>query len=299
MQFNRPTTLEELYSTLQDIFYYYRVKKADYEQEILQPLVLEKIEFVPKTDQELMQKAHDLIYCEQLIQLNNARLDLVKQKDSYLDKVNQLTKTYNQNVEKVIENYNQSVIKLQEEAIKRGVGMTSVVTAQLKDLEDKKNVQLSSLENEYGTQSQYYLEKIEETSARLENLDSEYQQIFESQKMQKFLMLKDEQEDLMREIFKYNNGIEEKQQRSINSIAQSNASLKLKYMEISAENFSKDQLIELGYYQDVIDCVCAYYDRFTPLDGWRNIANDAKVAIYLEEYYTQIVFMYQQRAGVI
>ena len=99
-------------------------------------------------------------------------------------------------------------------------------------------------------------------------------------------------------MFKYNNSLDEKEQRSKNAIAQSNATLQLKYLEINSNNLSKDQLIEMGYYKDVIDCVCAYYDRLSALDAWRAISNEPKVAVYLEEYYTQIVSMYQLRAGV-
>ena len=63
-------------------------------------------------------------------------------------------------------------------------------------------------------------------------------------------------------------------------------------MEINSNNLSKDQLIEMGYYTDVINCVCAYYDTLDALTAWRTIVNDAKVAVYLEEYYSQIVYMY-------
>ena len=299
MQFNKPTSQQELHATLKDIFFYYRIKKAEFEQEVLHPISLTRLEFVGLTDDELMQKAYDLVRPEQLIELSKSRLALSEQKEECLEKVQQLTKAYNDNVEKVIKNYNQSVIKIQEEAIKRGGGMTSVVTAQLNELESKKNTNLGELEQEYLATSGYYSAKIEKLETRLENLNSEYEQIFEDQKTQKYVMLKDEQDALEREIFKYNNGLDEKEQRSVNAIAQSNATLKLKYMEISAENFTKDQLIEMGYYQDVIDCVCSYFDTFDALNAWRNITNDPKVAIYLEEYYTQIVYMYQQRAGVV
>ena len=139
MQFNKPTTKEELHATLKDIFFYYRIKKAEFEQEVLYPISLTRLEFSGLTEEQLMQKASDLVRPEQLAELSKVRLDLLEKKEEYFEKVQQLTKAYNDNVEKVMENYNQSVTKIQEEAIKRGVGMTSVVTAQLNELENKKN----------------------------------------------------------------------------------------------------------------------------------------------------------------
>lgn len=295
MAFERPTTKEEMYSILKDIFYYYRIKKAEFHQETLRPIMLERLECNLLDDKELMKKAEDLVAYDQLLEMDKLHVKLNEELENYKHKYRESTRVYNLTVEKIIENYNKSALNIQEQALKRGVGLTSVVTAQLAELESKKNDYLSDAERQCEEEKGFYSSKIDEITERMSHLGDEFTEAFERQKTQKFIELKDEQDKLEREIFKYNNVINEKEQRSINSVAQSNATLQLKYMEISSENFTKDQLIEMGYYVDVIDCVCAYYDTLEPYTAWREIANDEKVVIYLEEYYTQVVFMYQSR----
>ena len=64
-------------------------------------------------------------------------------------------------------------------------------------------------------------------------------------------------------MFKYNTSLEEKEMRSKNSNLSANASLTLKYLEIRSKSFSKEDLVNIGYYEQVIKCVCAYYNTIT------------------------------------
>ncbi|MBR0189432.1 MAG: hypothetical protein IJQ23_03495 [Clostridia bacterium] len=45
-----------------------------------------------------------------------------------------------------------------------------------------------------------------------------------------------------------------------------------------------------------IDCVCAYYDTLNPVTAFQQIAHDTKVAIYLDDYYSNVVYMYRSLA---
>ena len=299
MTFTKPTTKEEMLSVLKEIFYYYRVKKIDFEKETLEPLVLTRLDFSPLSDEKLLEKAGDLVACEQQSEIIKLKRSLGQEIDDCKEKMNQLTKAYNLAVEQITKKYTKSVYDVKQEAIRRGVGLTSVVSAQLAELESDKNQALSEAEQSYESDYGFYESKVTKLTERYENLNEEYAEIFDSQKRQKYLELKDEQDKLEREVFKYNNSLDEKEQRSVNSIAQSNATLQLKYIEINSGSLSKDQLIEMGYYTDIIDCVCAYYDTMDALTAWRTITNDGKVAVYLEEYYTQICFMYQSRAEAV
>ena len=53
----------------------------------------------------------------------------------------------------------------------------------------------------------------------------------------------------------------------------------------------------MGYYQDVIDCVCAYYDTLSAVAAYQGIAHDTRAAIYLEDYYANVVYMYRTLAN--
>ena len=109
--------------------------------------------------------------------------------------------------------------------------------------------------------------------------------------------LKAEEEKLKREIFKYNNGLDEKEQRAANSKLSTERSLELKRIDISVNAFTKDQLVEMGYYTDAINCVCAYFDTLSALTAYQQIAHDTKVAIYLDDYYSNVVYMYKTLAN--
>ena len=67
-------------------------------------------------------------------------------------------------------------------------------------------------------------------------------------------------------------------------------------MNIASNFFTKDQLVEMGYYKDAIDCVCAYFDTLNPVTAFQQIAHDTKVAIYLDDYYSNVVYMYKSLA---
>ena len=54
----------------------------------------------------------------------------------------------------------------------------------------------------------------------------------------------------------------------------------------------------MGYYADVIDCVCAYYDTLPVLTAYQDLASENKLAIYLDDFYQDIVYMYKSRAGL-
>ncbi len=298
MAFPTPTTESEMLSILKDIFFYYRVRREAFEETKLEPLVLTRMEFTALTDQELKRKAEELVAYEQQIKISELRISLSQQIDEYSEKSENLTKTYNQSVTTVTENYNESAQKIYDDALKNGLGQSTILTEQLARLESEKNKLLSQTQSEYEKELSYCNARIQSLTDRQNNLQTEFSEAFEKQVNAKYIELKDEQAEKQNEVFKYNNSLDEKEQRSKNSVAQANATLQLKYMEISAENFSKDQLIEMGYYADVIDCVCGYYNTLDSLSAWRGIANNSKIVVYLEEYYTELVYMYQSRAGV-
>ena len=57
MEYVIPTTKEEMYNTLNDLYMYYRYHLPEYEEEELLPLDIPKMEFNKLTDEELAEKA--------------------------------------------------------------------------------------------------------------------------------------------------------------------------------------------------------------------------------------------------
>ena len=76
------------------------------------------------------------------------------------------------------------------------------------------------------------------------------------------------------------------------------ASLYLRFLDISSGEYTKDQLVEMGYYTDVIRCIRGYYDTLPVEDAYRDMFAEDKLAIYLEDYYQEIMYIYKLHAGI-
>jgi hypothetical protein len=68
-------------------------------------------------------------------------------------------------------------------------------------------------------------------------------------------------------------------------------------MEIQSSEITKDQLIDVGYYEDVLTCVEGYFNALSPLDAYNEILQESRLMIFMDEYYEHIVYLYKLRAG--
>ena len=109
----------------------------------------------------------------------------------------------------------------------------------------------------------------------------------------KALDLKDEQDKIEREVFKYNNNLDEREKRYNNSLQQTYANLKIRLLELSGREFSKEELVEMGYYRDVVNCVTAYYDSFSATVAYNDYARDTTLPIYLDDMYENILVRFR------
>jgi hypothetical protein len=292
-----PTTKEEMYSTLQILFAYYRYNREEFiEQEII-PLDIGKITYVELSDEELLRKAEDLLKAKQEERLMNAKAEVQKKIDEIAYKV----RLAGVAMEKSKENYSAEYWKDYEE--------------QIDNLLDKHKYLLLQYNMVFTGMADYYLEEELQTmdqkhqaivavldeqlstyQAELQAIEGYYAGLFEQEINVKFIELKDEQEKTKREVFKYNNAIDEKIQRYENSLKQANATLKLKVMSIRAEPVPKETLIEVGYYKKVMEVVSAYYNTLPAIDAYHDIIDEPSLAVYLEDYYQDMVYLYKIRA---
>ena len=132
-------------------------------------------------------------------------------------------------------------------------------------------------------------------SIKLENVEDYFRPIEQAEINAKVLELLEAQEKAEKEAFKYNNQIEEKRQRYKGTVATTNATLRLRYLDINTEFFSKDQLVEMGYYEDVIACVCYYYNTLPAQEAYDDLLSESKLAVYLDDFYQDVVFMFKSR----
>ncbi len=296
MEFTNPTTQSEMYSALKEIFYYYRIRRQSFEEVTLLPLELERLNFTTLTDAELLEKAQTLNSAEQYAHDVKYREDINKELAVVTAKLESLPQAQTARIEKINADFDQSVSKLNVSLSKNGLSGSSIAVDKLAQLEVEKNRLLDQAAADYQAQIAALTAEQQTLIAKLENAAEYCAEKAERENLAKRKELIDEQNKIIREVFKYNNGLDEKEQRNANANIESNASLELKFLEIQTGEFTKDQLVEMGYYEDVINCVCAYYDTLPVLTAAQQILRDRRIVEYLDDYYESVIYMYQQRA---
>ncbi len=298
MEFALPTTKEEMYATLTELFHYYRYQKSNFELVEQLSLKLDKIDYTVPDSETLRARAETLLDAEEEKEI----LALKKDINERIAKVNSQITSTTQNYDKLAESaktlFEQSQTKLREQAVKNGLINTSAYLDKLTSLEKDKNEKLLSI----STQKDNALAEHNATLTMLEesltNADTYYSSLHEKRILAKVDELKEKADTTAREVFKYNNTLEIQMQTHENTIKRSNMSLYLKWMEANMVELTKDQLIDLGYYDDVVKCVCGYYDRMEPLNAYNDYNKEKRLTIFLEDYYSNVAYMYGLRAGV-
>ncbi len=298
MQFNIPTTKEQMYVVLNDLFNYYRIQRPDLELEEQLNLSIEKMVYTPKTDQQLRNIAEVMLSAQEEREI----LALKKEVEGKISELEQNLISVQENFisaeEKARSLYLASIEKVKAQATANGLINSSVYLDKLSVLEGQMNTSIIQLTLERDEKIAQINSSLSLLNLKLSECEEYYSSVHEKQVLAKIQELREKEEEKQEEVFKYNNTIEEKVQRYKNTILRSNASLRLQYLEINAKEFTKDQLIEMGYYEDVIKCVCGYYDTLTPLNAFQDMSAENKLAIYLEDFYSNIIYMYGVRAGV-
>ena len=299
MTVDRPTSKDEMYEILNQIFNYYRVVLPSYEQPQLSELTLARLDVAPLTDEQLEEKARALLACEfkENYEKNLQKLTVE------LSELNVLTAKQEEiaqnSISKLNEIYSASLEKVRAQAEKNGVIHTSAYLDKITYLENVKNAQIAKVNSEKENELALISAKIVALNAEIAQLKQKEGVIDEQAVLAKKIELKEKDDELQREVFKYNNGLDEKEKKYKNDIIRQNASLKMRYFELRTQELTRDQLIEMGYYDDVTECVCSYYDTLSATSAFNQIRLDTRLAIYLEDVYQNIVYMYGIRSGAI
>ena len=182
-------------------------------------------------------------------------------------------------------------------ATKRGIESSEMVVKNLAQYDLKMAQEINEFVLPISSQIGTLDGEILQLSDRLNNAETAYDEIYNLEKDAMANELYMEQDKIEREVFKYNNSLEEKEQRYINSIKEVRARLEINYLEIDEILYTKEQLIEMGYYTDVIKCVSDYFNTLDPQSAYQSIVEEKRLAIYLDEYYQSLVYTYQCKAG--
>ena len=298
MEFNLPTNKEQMYSILEELFYHYRIKRPGYEELQLEPLVLERLEYRHPEESEILEMAEIALRGEQERELMSKKAEYELMISSLENKINLCTLSKEEQIANINKLYESSIEKVEKQAEKNGLISSGIAVDKVAQLEAEKNAKIAEVVEKKNSEIEGYTAEIDVKRKELENLTEVYADVHVMDVDKKFVEMRANYQAIEREVFKYNNSLDEKEQRYQNTIMQTNASLKLKFMEISSGEFTKDQLVEMGYYADVIRCIRGYFDVLDAEIAYQEFCSDQKIMIYLDDYYSNVLYLYRARAGL-
>ena len=292
MEFNLPTTKSEMYAVLRELFSYYRVRHSTFMGVDLVPIKLTRLNYVPPTDGQLTVLADTLVTAKHEREKQKYKDDIETEISELEEKIVALNLSEQAKIEKVEFAYAQSQQKLREHAVSAGLTGTSIIADKIVQLETEKNKELLAITmNVQGLISECTARK-NALNEKLGGADEYFSVLFEHDKNEKMIELKAEREKAIADAFKYNNQLDEKEQSSHNNIEQVRASFELRFIDMSNGDFTKDQLIEMGYYSDVIRCIKGYYDRLSPVEAYEDFYSEGDLVAYLDHYYQEILYAF-------
>lgn len=298
MEFNLPTTKEEMYVVLAELFNHYRVRKEGYEETELIDLELERLNTTQESDSELLTKAQKLLKAQHEREIKNYETELSSKIVALQEQISLLERHSVQEVSSITNLYKESVKKVQNQAIKSGLLNSSIIVDKTALLEDSKNQKIAQVIQEKNDKVAIYTAEIEQLNAKLASSADYFKAIHQCDVDKMFIELCEDREKKKIEVFKYNNSLDEKEQRHSNSIKETKSSLYLRFLDIKAAEYTKDQLVDMGYFKDVIKCISAYFDTLEPLAAYHLFLAEKELVTFLDYYYEQVALVYKLRAGV-
>ena len=299
MEFNTPTTKEAMYTTLRSIYNYYRIQRDGYTPTTFTPLSLNRIAFTPLTDVELLSKAETLTLAKNEERKAKKKESLEKEIAAANAKISALNSAETTLTAAINSRYAASEDKLRSEASKKGFANSSVLLSEIAALESKKNAEITALGTEYAAKRADCTASISAAGSAITGLSTYCADLYTAEKNAEFTKLKDEQRETVVSVNKYNGLQDEKEQKQAISVALSNADLQLKFLALQTSSFTKEQLVEMGYYTDVVNCITGYFGTLSSAaERYTSFASESQLVFYLEDYYPDILYMYRTLAGL-
>ncbi len=297
MNFVQPTTKAEMINTLKEIFYFYRIRREDFENVTLDDLSLQRLTYVQPTAAQVRAKAEALLLPSQTLRLLNYQKELSEKRASLAKESAAITAETAALTSAINASYAESVQRVENEAVKKGIAHGSIVLDRIAELTVKKNTDLAALNLSQQQKATRLAAEISALDDLISDADDYFSDLCEAEIEAKIEELSEKEEEKRTDIFKYNNSLSEKEQRYANSIIIKRASLQLQHMEIVSDFYTKDELVEMGYYGDALSCVMGYYNTLSASAAYNDIVADRDLPIYLDDYYSNLVYLYRTRAG--
>ncbi|MBR5900420.1 MAG: hypothetical protein IKZ38_03390 [Clostridia bacterium] len=295
MEFRTPTSIDEMEEILGEIFCYYRLRREEYQKVELQPLRLSHLRYTKPSQQQIVEIATGQLAGAQKREILKYKAELsaqIKAKTALLEKRNAQLE---QGVKKLEETYDNAKQKYIEWAQKRGVTSNSTVEKTLIDYDLKLVKEINAFKTPIEVEIATVEGELIDLNEKLQNADGYFDEVFQLELENKKTELSEQYDKTVRDVNKYNNSLDEKTQRYDNTIIEAGASLKLKYMQIEQEPIPKEELVRIGYYRDVINCVSSYLDTLNALDAYEVLTENKNIIAYLDDFYSTLLYAYKLR----
>ena len=149
MQFTIPTNKEQMYSVLQQIFYFYRIRREAFTELDLIPLSIPKMIYTPLEQSALLEMASKMV----TPQIEREKYKEINQLEREISNLTAKKQTLEEQksvaMQQVTTNFDKTVEKLKAEANKRGMLSSTVIVKELNQTESQRAQTLASVASEY------------------------------------------------------------------------------------------------------------------------------------------------------
>lgn len=295
--YEMPTTKEGLMNILKEIFTFYRVKRPEYEPPVFNDLELDYLEPENLTAQELTEKATALLQDKHAREIFERKEKLNEKIEEIELQVNSIDYSYEKEIEELEEKYGELISETKKNAGKNGIINSDIVLDKINALKGKLSYLKAEISAKKNRQENYLNSKLTALRAELLNVNTYFADVHTADVNVKALELKDLQDKKNAEIEKYNSELSEREQKYANTLERSRQNLVLEHLDIESKDLSKDQLVNSGYYEEVMFYTLGYYDTLSPSIAYNDIGSEGRLIFYLEDYYGEVLYLYKVKSN--
>jgi len=295
MNYTKPTTVAQMYASLEEIFNYYRGETPEYDTGELRDLVIVRMDYAPKTDEELTATATTLLLPEHIRAIADKKAEISDKISTLTDEKQTAEREKVKLLGEIKLRYTDELIKHGEQVLARGLTESNLSDAERNKIVKEKIREENDVEKAFAEKLSKIDAEINALNQKLSAVESEYEPMKLATIEAKKIELKEADLKLGREVLKYNNTLSEKEQRYANTLTQTRANLELKFLDINKGEYTKDELIRMGYYNDAMNCVLDYYETLSVSSAYNGLLQQTELMFYLDDYYNLLVDTYRMR----
>ena len=182
MQFTIPTNKEQMYSVLQQIFYFYRIRREAFTELDLIPLSIPKMIYTPLEQSALLEMASKMV----TPQIEREKYKEINQLEREISNLTAKKQTLEEQksvaMQQVTTNFDKTIEKLKAEANKRGMLSSTVIVKELNQTESQRAQTLASVASEYDVKILLVQNEITTLESEIEKAQVFYAELLTKEK---------------------------------------------------------------------------------------------------------------------